>query len=293
VFPHWEAHEPSRGVFDWDSYMYDAAHGYYANAVTASDLCQSRGEDVIVCLGDALWNTASWTDTSNDTDLYNYVFGIAQRTQSDLWEPANEPSNLPVDMTLLVHRFDIACQAIKAARPSARIIGPSCESIVSGGTGVAYTTSFLQSGGAALIDILGVHLYPHGTQVAGVNEPVSILAQMAYLKAQIAGLWAGPIWNTECGMNVMPNNFDTYPEADQVRRAFQLWVLPIAAGCERSYLYAHNQLQMGFQTSPYLGTSLLATWRSARALAKKTLASSSVAGLQALLNWTDGTSSTL
>lgn len=252
-FVRWNCHEPVQGSYVWAGNMYDGAHNYYANADSAVTVWHAAGKKVLLCL--SADSRPAWCDLNNDAAWSAWVSAAVTRWQPEAVEFINEPSG-GVDITWLVRMYSLGKAAAKAAKPDIIIVGPSCESISNPGNGVEYTASFLNAGGAAHIDALGVHLYPHGLPN---HEPASIVDQMAWLHSQIDSIWSGPIWNTEAGC--APEIFYTQPRETQLRWFWQTNMLPTLLGCAKSFWYAFGEDNYGPYNSPYLA-DIRALWQT-------------------------------
>lgn len=251
-FPHWEYHEPTQGDFHWADNFYDGAHGYYVNPDFAVTAWHGAGKKMCLCL--QAESRPAWASLSNDTAWGNWVTAAVTRWNPEYIEFINEPSSLALDPAWVVGIYAIGYAAAKAVNPSIIVIGPSCESISTPGNGVEWTVDFLNAGGDAYIDALGIHLYPHGL---ANHEPRSIVDQMAWLHTNIDGLWSGPIYNTEAGC--APEIFDTQTLATQRRWFWKTNMLPILTGCTKSFWYAWGEDNYGPYQSAYL-TEILALW---------------------------------
>lgn len=253
-FPRWTYHEPTQGNFVWSGNMWDGAHNYYSNADSLVTTWHGHGKKVLLVL-DAR-SVPEWTTINDDTAFANWVTAAVTRWQPEAVEFTNEPSSTSVDIAWLVNKYAVGKAAAKAAKSDIIIAGPSCESISNPGNGVEYTASFLNAGGAAHIDALGVHLYPRGLPN---HEPASIVDQMAWLHSQIDSIWSGPIWNTEAGC--APEIFYTQPRETQLRWFWQTNMLPALLGCAKSFWFAFGEDNYGPYESPYLA-DIRALWQT-------------------------------
>lgn len=251
-FPHWDLHEPTEGDFHWNDNFYSGAYGYYVNPDAAVTLWHSEGKKMCLVL-DARYRPA-WCALDDDDAFVAWVTAAMTRWNPEYVEFVNEPSGTGIDMTWLVGQFALGYAAAKAVNPGVIIIGPSCESISTPGNGVEFTVAFLNAGGDAYIDALGIHLYPHGL---ANHEPRSIVDQMEWLHTNIDGLWSGPIYNTEAGC--APEIFYTQTLATQRRWFWQTNMLPVLLGCAKSFWYAWGEDNYGPYQSAYL-TEILALW---------------------------------
>jgi len=249
-FPKWAIHNPSNGSFVWTGNFYDAPHNYYANTEDAVVLWHSHGKKVLLVL-DAR-DAPAWTNINDDTAFSNWVAAAVTRWQPEAVEFINEPSGGPVNIAWLVNKYAVGKAAAKAAKPDILIVGPSCESIVNGGNGITYTQQFLDGGGGAHIDVLGVHMYPHG---AWPNHgPQNLIQQAADLHAGIDSRWSGPIWNTESGTS--PEIFYTQTKAVQLQWFWQHNMLPGLLGFQKSFFFAYGEDNYGPYESTYLSDIL-------------------------------------
>jgi len=248
----WAYHEPTQGDFHWTDDFYDAGHGYYANPEFAVTTWRSHGRKTLLVL--RADQRPGWAGIDDDTAWGNWVTAAVTRWRPFAVEFINEPSSHAIDVNWLVRMYSVGKAAAKAVDPSIVIVGPSCESISTPGNGVEYTVSFLQAGGKAHIDALGIHLYPHG--LPGY-EPRSLVDQMAWLRQNIGGLWTGPIWNTESGCS--PQDFPSQDRTTQLRWFWQQNMLPVLLGCARSWWYAWGDDAYGPYLSSYLA-EIRALW---------------------------------
>lgn len=253
-FPRWPIHEPSAASFVWTGNFYDGAHNYYANTEDAVVLWHANSKQVLLVL-DPLYVPA-WTNVNDDAAFSAWVTAAVTRWQPEAVEFSNEPSSISTDIPWLVNKYAVGKAAAKAAKSDILIVGPSCESISNPGNGVQYTADFLNGGGAAHIDALGIHLYPHGLPN---HEPASLIDQMAWLHSQIDSIWSGPIWNTEAGC--APEIFYTQTRETQLRWFWQTNMLPALLGCAKSFWFAFGEDNYGPYESPYLD-DILALWQT-------------------------------
>ena len=248
-FPRWTYHEPTQGNFVWSGNMWDGAHNYYANADSAVTVWHAAGKKVLLCL--SADSRPAWCDLNNDAAWSAWVSAAVTRWQPEAVEFINEPSG-GVDITWLVRMYSLGKAAAKAAKPDIVIVGPSCESITSGGNGITYTANFLNAGGGAHLDVLGVHMYPHGSWPN--HGPQNLIQQAADLHAGIDALWPGPIWNTESGC--APEIFYTQTKAVQLQWFWQHNMLPGLLGFAKSFYFAYGEDNYGPYESPYLADLL-------------------------------------
>jgi hypothetical protein len=253
-FAHWRWHEPLRGEFHWTDNFYLPAFNYYVNPEFCVAAWRERSRATLLVLR-ADYRPA-WAAMEDDAAWSAWVAAAIARWKPAYVEFINEPSSHGIDVAWLVRMYSLGKAAAKAVDPSIVIIGPSCESISTPGNGVEYTVSFLRAGGGAHIDALGIHLYPHGLPN---HEPRSIVDQMAWLRKSIAGLWAGPIINTESGC--APEIFPTQDLTTQLRWFWQQNMLPILCGCAKSFWYAWGEDNYGPYLSPALH-EIRALWAS-------------------------------
>ena len=244
-FVRWEWHEPVQDEFHWDDDFYSAPYNYYANAEFCVEEWRAQSRRTLLVL--QANSRPGWCALDNDTRWSAWVTAAITRWRPAYVEFINEPSSSAVDVEWLVDMYALGHAAAKAVDPSIVIVGPSCESISTPGNGVEYTVSFLQAGGGAYIDALGIHLYPHGL---ANHEPRSLVEQMAWLRQNIAGLWTGPIINTESGCS--PETFPTQDRTTQLRWFWQQNMLPILTGCAKSFWYGWGEDDYG----PYLSSHL-------------------------------------
>lgn len=270
-FPRWPQHEPTQGNFVWLSnnvadanhpypgWMYDAAHGYYSNADLAVTQWHGAGKKILLVL-DPLYAPA-WTNINDDAAFAAWVTAAVTRWQPEAVEFSNEPSSIATDIPWLVNKYAVGRAAAKAVKPDILIVGPSCESITNGGNGITYTANFLSAGGAALIDVLGVHLYPHGP--IPNHAPMNLIQQIDDLHAGIDSLWGGPIWNTENGCS--PELFNVQTKTVQLQWFWQHNLLPIVKGLQKTFFFAFGEDNYGPYPSPYL-TDIIAMWQIIKSL---------------------------
>lgn len=244
-FPKWQYHEPNQGEFHWDDDFYSATYGYYANAEFAVNKWHTEGRKIMLTF-DATWRPA-WASLENDAAWSAWVTAAITRWRPEYVEFTNEPSSHAIDVNWLVRMYSLGKAAAKAVDPNVIVVGPSCESISNPGNGVEYTASFLDAGGGAHIDVLGVHLYPYGLPN---HEPASLIAQMAWLRAGISGKWTGSIFNTESGCS--PEIFPSQSKETQLRWFWQQNMLPVLLGCQKSWWYGWGEDNFGPYLSPYL-----------------------------------------
>jgi hypothetical protein len=251
-FAHWPWHEPTQGDFHWTDDFYSAPYNYYANPEFCVATWRSHSRKTLLVLRSDF--RPAWSGIDNDAAWSAWVTAAVSRWRPYAVEFINEPSSSGADVNWLVRMYSLGKAAAKAVDPSILIVGPSCESISTPGNGVEYTVSFLQAGGKAHIDVLGVHLYPHGL---ANHEPRSLVEQMAWLKQNIAGLWTGPIWNTESGCS--PEDFPSQTRETQLRWFWQQNMLPVLLGCSKSFWYAWGEDTYGPYLSSYLA-EIRALW---------------------------------
>ena len=245
-FPRWPIHEPSAASFVWTGNFYDGAHNYYANTEDAVVLWHANSKQVLLVL-DPLYVPA-WTNVNDDAAFSAWVTAAVTRWQPEAVEFSNEPSSISTDIPWLVNKYAVGKAAAKAAKADIKIVGPSCESITSGGNGITYTANFLNAGGGAHLDVLGVHMYPHGSWPN--HGPQNLIQQAADLHAGIDALWPGPIWNTESGC--APEIFYTQTKAVQLQWFWQHNMLPGLLGFAKSFYFAYGEDNYGPYESPYL-----------------------------------------
>ncbi len=253
-FPKWPQHEPTQGNYVWAGNMYDGAHGYYANADSAVTTWHAAGKRVLICFEPD--DRPAWSNLDDDAAWSAWITAAVTRWQPEYVEFSNEPSSVPLDVAWLVRMYSLGKAAAKAVKPNIVVVGPSCESISNPGNGVQYTADFLNGGGAAHIDVLGIHLYPHGLPN---HEPASLIDQMAWLHSQIDSIWSGPIWNTEAGCS--PEIFYTQTRETQLRWFWQSNMLPALLGCAKSFWFAFGEDNYGPYESPYLA-DIRALWQT-------------------------------
>ena len=249
-FPKWPMHNPSSGSFVWTGNFYDAPNGYYANTEDAVVLWHANGKKVLLVL-DPL-DAPAWTNVNDDAAFAAWVTAAVTRWQPEAVEFSNEPSSISTDIPWLVNKYAVGKAAAKAAKSDILIVGPSCESIVSGGNGIEYTQDFLNAGGSAHIDVLGVHMYPHGSWPN--HGPQNLIQQTADMHAGLDALWSGPIWNTESGTS--PEIFYTQTRAVQLLWFWQHNMLPGFLGFAKSYFCAYGEDNYGPYDSLYLADIL-------------------------------------
>lgn len=250
-FPRWDVHNPSSGTFVWTGSFYNGTYGYYANTEDAVVLWHNNNRHVCLVL-DARVPAGFWTDNSDDTAFAAWVTAAVTRWQPEAVEFINEPSGAPVDIPWLVNRYSVGKTAAKAAKSDIIIAGPSCESIVNGGNGIEYTQDFLTAGGGAHIDVLSVHMYPHGSWPN--HGPQNLIQQAADLHAGIDSLWSGPIWNTESGTS--PEVFTAQTKAVQLQWFWQHHMLPVLLGFQKSFWFAYGEDNYGPYESAYAADML-------------------------------------
>ena len=243
--PRWALHNPSRGVFEWAGDWGKPADSYYRNVDFAVAEWRQHGLDVVLVL-DARFRPA-WAGMDDDAAWSAWVSAAVTRWKPKAISFSNEPSGHSVPIDWLVRMYTVGRAAAKSAHATVQIVGPDCESISTPGNGVEYTVAFLKAGGAAQIDVLGVHLYPHGMPT---HDPLSILDQMAWLKKNIASLWGGPIWNTESGCQ--GETFPAMPRERQLREIRSHLLFPLLGGCERTFWYAFGEDVLGPYKSAFL-----------------------------------------
>lgn len=249
-FPRWMYHEPTQGNFVWSGNMWDGAHNYYANADSAVTTWHGHGKQVLLVL-DPLY-TPGWTNVNDDAAFAAWVTAAVTRWQPEAVEFSNEPSSASTDITWLVNKYAVGRAAAKAAKPDILIVGPSCESITSGGNGITYTADFLNAGGDAHIDVLGVHMYPHGSWPN--HGPQNLIQQAADLHAGIDALWSGPIWNTESGTS--PEILATQTRTVALQWFWQHNMLPGLLGFAKSFYFAYGEDNYGPYESAYAADML-------------------------------------
>lgn len=131
------------------------------------------------------------------------------------WEAWNEPKDHYPAEAYVSKVLAPFSRAVRSADPGAKVIGGS-----TAGIPLDYWRDIISSGGAALLDIVGIHPYTghnrsweeHGTPQA-IQQLKEILAS--------GGAGSKPIWNTESGFwGDGPSNY--YSHGDKVARAL-LW----------------------------------------------------------------------
>lgn len=263
-FPKWSKHEPTQGDFHWTDDFYNPGGGYYVNPEFAVVRWRDEGKKTLLVLK-ADEDRPAWADANNDAAWAAWVTAAITRWRPAYVEFVNEPSTRSVDITWLVRMYSIAYPIAHAIDPAIVVIGPSCESISTPGNGVEYTVSFLQAGGDAYIDALGIHLYPHGL---ANHEPRSIVDQMAWLHSQVDSLWTGPIYATEQGCT--PENFPSQTKETQLRWFWQTNMLPVLLGCRKSWWYGWGEDNYGPYLSAYLA-DIRALWATIASFAGHTV----------------------
>lgn len=245
-FVAWERHQPTPGGYVWDDPAWPTpAGGYYRNPEFAVTEWRKHGLNTVLVL--RADKRPAWSNLDDDASWSAWVAAACKRWRPPAIELINEPSGRITDMSWLVRMFALGRAAAHAVDPSIKIVGPSCESISNPGNGVEFTTAFLKAGGAAQIDVLGVHLYPHGLPT---HDPLSILDQMAWLRRNVDPLWSGPVWNTESGCN--GETFPAMSRERQLREIRAHLLLPLLGGCERTWWYGFGEDTLGPYESPYL-----------------------------------------
>lgn len=247
-FPRWASHNPSAGVFDFTSDFYNAPNNYYNNANDAFTVWRANKKEIGITLKPNA--PPAWTDQNDDAAWKAWATAVMKQWMPKWISFCNEP-NGALDPAYVALRYQQGYAIAKSIKPDVIVVGPECESIVSGGNGVQFILDFLAAGGGQWIDVLGIHLYPYGTTIAGIKEPVSIITQMTFLLTSIAGKWKGPIWNTESGMLGLASPFNTYTLQQQTRWLYGHLLLPRVMGCARSMFYGNNEVDFGWLDSPY------------------------------------------
>jgi hypothetical protein len=215
AFCQWQKHETAPGVYDFDTPMYDAMHGYYANPFLQCDLQASRGRANILMFRDAGFAYRPTFYGVNDHAAFaSFVGKAVKRAGAGAHAVGfvNEYCSLVQgvqvgDIPWLVARYALAYAAAKAANPGILVVGFDNESIAKGGNGVQSTLAILAAAGKTkIIDRLSLHGYVHGPAYLAsdgltmVQEPIALLDQFDYAMPLLRAAWAGEIWQTEAGM---------------------------------------------------------------------------------------------
>lgn len=251
----WADLQPARGKWDFrklDGYV-DKAH--------------SAGVSILLPLG----RTPNWAsarpaehspygpgqaaEPASIEDWRNYVRTVVSRYRGRIpaYQILNE-ANLALFWTggipKLVELTRVAHEEIKRIDPSAVLVSPSATGL---DARIAWVRSFLDAGGASVVDVASFHLYDHN------KPPESMIPKVLDLRAQLkaGGYAAKPLWNTETGLlinNRVPapdvtwrpdwwkERLEPKPAADYVMRAF---LISRALGFERYYWFAWDNRWFG------------------------------------------------
>ena len=165
----------------------------------------------------------------------NYVATVAARYAGriEAYEIWNEPNlsqffvGTPQQLGELTR---VASEAINAADSRALVVSAGFSARTGGAE--TYFRSYVASGIASAIDVVGIHIYPYPG-----NGPESMvgLAQRFRSIANSAGLSGKPMWNTEIGYGRTPDYIVSESAAASLVLRTYL-VLP-AAGLARNYWY--------------------------------------------------------
>jgi hypothetical protein len=168
----------------------------------------------------------------------------------EIWNEPNLPMFFSGSIPKMVELTKVANQEIRKIDPSAIIVSPSTTNME---RGFKWTLSYLNAGGAALVDVIGFHLYDDN------KAPEAMIPKVdSFLKMLRDGGYAGkPLWNTETGLlnnnllaapgvvwNATWKNQRIEPDqaADYLVRAF---LIARSLGFERYYWYAWDNRWLG------------------------------------------------
>jgi len=252
----WRYVEPAAGQFDWS---------YWDELVRQA---QSHHISLLASIGNSVpqWanGTGDWRQPPSDlygqpmqnTAWYKYVYAFVQRYNGDgfddmpglylpikSWEFWNEPDlrqgwnppNYPPhqfagSVTDLVRLRAVAYAAVKAADPSATVVGPaSAQTAGYGSRNVGSTPWFLWSwpefmsaGGLNTLDAVSFTHYfvASNWDVPSFDEADFILSMVD------SGRGGKPVWFTETGWNGAPGVNYQVKVRDLVRLTVEMWSLP-------------------------------------------------------------------
>ena len=259
----WHDIETSDGVFNWTRF---------------DDWVQkhsSRGRDLChVLFGTPTWASARPSESNSyfvpglaaePADLAQwdaYCTAVAQRyPQIQYYEVWNEPNiwNAGAQsgfwsgtQTMLAQLTRRASQAIKAVRPTAKIVSPATTGWLAqaGSSGETYFTGMMNASDGATgtmkdwVDIVGVHLYTSG------NSTASLPGIITRLKAAMSalGIGAKEIWDTESAP-IAPDAIQISDEAE-IRHLKRSLVTMLSLGIARQCYYRWDHATMGISDNP-------------------------------------------
>lgn len=268
----WEVIEQARGVRDFNvaPYFLDVYVSTWA----------AKGSKIALVLepgSHAAWaaqgGIAPRQNKPPAQDVYwtDWVTAVTQRYAGHIEsiEFSNEPDvdwiGTHADMARM---YRLGRAAAHAVDPGIKIVGPSCQSLVAVGNGIAWMQAFFAASDGAggmgkdHIDIVGVHYYPYP-----VDDLDTIVDMAANVSACLTASGVSkPIWNTESGrLNTVANPvFSNLPLAERLRNFKAHCMLPATLGCDKTFYYAYDTDHMGWYHDSQRPT-FVALWNQMKA----------------------------
>lgn len=254
----WQKIETSKGVFDWGTLDadVDTLRGTGANilfTVFATPLWASARPSEASAYGGS--NLGIAAEPTNMQDLADFCTAIATRYRGkikyyEVWNEANAVGFFTGTQAKLAEMVRSAAVAIKAADPSALIVGPSVTYLWPSGTGLAYLQSMMSASDGAggvlkdWIDIVSVHLYANSN--ARIGEVPGMIKRVRDVM-QLAGVSSLPLWNTES--TYLSPAFSTLTADERAAAIKRLLLLPLCSNygaVDCTFVYAPDGTSYGF-----------------------------------------------
>lgn len=278
---HWEVIETAQGVRN-----FNAAPYFLDTYVSTHDARGSKVALVVEPGRHAAWAAVGgiappqkkppasdvyWTDfvTALVTQYAGKILSI---------EFSNEPSDTSVwtgTHTEMARMYRLGRAAALAVDATIKIVGPSCQSLVSFGTGIAWMQNFFAASDGAAgtgkdhIDAVGVHYYPSPVDSLSALVDMSVNVKAALLAS---GVSAKPVWNTESGRldSVANPVFSNLPLEERLRNFKAHCMLPATFGCAKTFYYAYDTDHMGWYNDTERAT-FVSLWNQMRAFEGQTI----------------------
>lgn len=236
----WATYEPAKGAYSWTA----------LDAVVKAAAAKGLGVLGVVNTTPA-WaraaNTSLYTPPTSPADLGTFMGALAKRyvskmTAFEVWNEPNaatsySPAPDPAGYTALLKA---AYPAIKAAQPSATVIGGVVGSTVTWGSWTLNPVDFVQqmyaAGAAGSFDALSFHPYQYSTKFSQgaslANSPLNQVTSMRNLMVS-NGDGAKKIWATEYGLPT--NQVSAAQQSDYIGDFLATWRTLTYAG--PAYVY--------------------------------------------------------
>lgn len=232
-------------------------------------MAEQHGVSILMPLGlSPTWASARPNEPSSykpgnaaeprDIELWrNYVRTVASRYKGriltyEIWNEPNIPKFFSGNVEMLVKLAQIAREELRKVDPDIQLVSPG---VTTGAKNhLDYFDKFLASGGAALVDVIGYHMYIQD------QEPEALIPLVQKIRGVMKkhGVASLPLWNTESGLWI--ENSDGTPDHQMVAKGGwrklergqeagsflqRTFLLARAQGIERFYWYAWDNLALG------------------------------------------------